>query len=92
MFLIKKVIFIILDKYSDWESAYLASQLNQNENWKVETASNKNYVKSIGGFDTKVDYKFEDIPSNIDLLVLIDGNSWNIENDELFNVIKDSYE
>ncbi|TPR23182.1 glutamine amidotransferase [Apilactobacillus timberlakei] len=88
----KKAIFIILDKYSDWESAYLSSQLNQDENWKVETASNSNYVKSIGGINTKVDYKLENVPNNIDLLVLIGGNSWDIKNDKLFNVIKDSFD
>lgn len=88
----KKAIFIILDKYSDWESAYLASQLNQDENWKVETASNKDYVESIGGLNTKVDYKIKDIPSNIDLLVLIGGKSWNIKSKELFNVIKKSFD
>lgn len=88
----KKAIFIILDKYSDWESAYLASQLNQDENWQVETASNKDYVESIGGLNTKVDYKIKDIPSNIDLLVLIGGKSWNIKSKDLFNVIKRSFD
>lgn len=83
----KKAIFFILDEYADWEGAYLSSQLNQNKNWEVKTASIKNEVTSIGGFKTLVDYQVKDITADINLLVLIGGNSWSIENEQLRNLI-----
>jgi putative intracellular protease/amidase len=84
---LKKAIFFILDEYADWEGAYLSSQLNQNKNWEVKTASIKNEVTSIGGFKTLVDYQVKDITADINLLVLIGGNSWSIENEQLRNLI-----
>ena len=83
----KKAIFFILDEYADWEGAYLSSQLNQNKNWEVKTASIKNEVNSIGGFKTLVDYQVKNITADTDLLVLIGGNSWSIENEQLKNLI-----
>jgi len=84
---LKKAIFFILDEYADWEGAYLSSQLNQNKNWEVKTASIKNEVNSIGGFKTLVDYQVKNITADTDLLVLIGGNSWSIENEQLKNLI-----
>ncbi|MDN2452212.1 type 1 glutamine amidotransferase family protein [Lactobacillus sp. UCMA15818] len=84
----RTAIFFILDEYADWEGAYLSSQLNQDQEWKVKTASIKKEVISIGGFKTVVDYQLEQIPNNIDLLVLIGGNSWSLENNNLRVIIK----
>ncbi|MBS1008070.1 type 1 glutamine amidotransferase family protein [Leuconostoc suionicum] len=83
----KQAVFVILDEYADWESAYLSSMLNQSDEWQVQTASIKNMVSSIGGFHTSVDLTLNQISSDIDLLVLIGGNSWNIEDTKLKNLV-----
>lgn len=51
----KKAIFFMCDQYADWEEAYLASQLNQKDEWQVVTASVTPVVTSIGGFKAQVD-------------------------------------
>lgn len=84
----RKAIFFILNEYADWEGAYLASQLNQTSDWEVKIASVHPIVRSIGGFTTTVDYLINDIPNNIDLLVLIGGNSWNLVDSSLFSLIQ----
>ncbi|WP_273716596.1 type 1 glutamine amidotransferase family protein [Leuconostoc mesenteroides] len=83
----KQVIFVVLDEYADWEGAHLSSMLNQSNEWEVKTASVKDEVISIGGFHTKIDLNLDQIPKNADLLVLIGGNSWNIENQKLKHLI-----
>ncbi|AOM41437.1 type 1 glutamine amidotransferase family protein [Xenorhabdus hominickii] len=84
----KKAIFFLLEDYADWESAYLSSRLNIHEEWSVETASlEQGTCKSIGGFETVINYSLETLTHHIDLFVLIGGNSWNIENDQLKNLI-----
>ncbi|MQS76375.1 type 1 glutamine amidotransferase family protein [Companilactobacillus halodurans] len=88
----KRAIFLMLDDYADWEGAYLASQLNQSSNWSVKTASITTKITSIGGLKTIVDYSLVDIPKEIDLLVLIGGNSWTIQNDSLLQLIKNQIE
>lgn len=85
----KQAIFLILDEYADWEGAYLSSQLNQDSNWEVKTASIKKEVISIGGFKTVVDYQLEQVPYDCELLVLIGGNSWAIENSVLKRLIQE---
>ncbi|KRN99272.1 4-methyl-5(B-hydroxyethyl)-thiazole monophosphate biosynthesis protein [Companilactobacillus kimchiensis] len=78
----------MLNDYADWEGAYLSSQLNQNQEWTVKTASTQKEVTSIGGFKTLVDYQLNDILNQeVDLLVLIGGNSWSLENAELKKLI-----
>ncbi|MCK8606990.1 DJ-1/PfpI family protein [Apilactobacillus ozensis] len=85
----KKAIFFLLNDYADLEGAYLSSQLSQDKQCYVKTASVDSKVVSIGGFRTLVDYSISKIPSDTDLLVLIGGNSWDINNLALFNTIKD---
>ncbi|PMD68781.1 type 1 glutamine amidotransferase family protein [Companilactobacillus nuruki] len=84
----KQAIFFVENEYADWEGSYLASQLNQTKDWKTKTASTQRTVKSIGGFTTTVDYLIKDLPDNIDLLILIGGNSWNLENSSLVALIQ----
>ncbi len=85
----KQAIFVMLDEYADWEGAYISSTLNQDPNWEVKTASIKQEVVSIGGFKTTVDYQLEQIPANCELLILIGGNSWQIKNSVLKQLIQD---
>ncbi|WP_420327707.1 type 1 glutamine amidotransferase family protein [Lacticaseibacillus paracasei] len=84
----KTAIFVLLDKYADWEGAYLASQLNQSKRWNIKTASNQTLITSIGGFSTQVDLRIEDIPESADLLVLIGGDSWNTDIPALTDILK----
>ena len=88
----KTAIFFILNEYADWEGSYLSSQLNQNSEWTVKTASLTDEVTSIGGFKTIVDYQIDELPEQIDLLVLIGGNSWDVENEKLKELISDRLE
>lgn len=72
----KKALFILTDDFSDWEGAYLSSILNKSENWKIQTVSTKELVKSIGGFTIKSD-KLLDPDLTCDLVVLIGGTNWD---------------
>ena len=83
----KTALFLMLDQYADWEGTYLASQLNQSTDWQVKTASTTPLVTSIGGFTTKVDYQLDHWPT-IDLLILIGGNTWDINNPRLFSLVQ----
>lgn len=84
----KTALFVLLDQYADWEGAYLLSLLNQRDDWQIKTASNGPKVESIGGLQTMIDVDFSEIDRNFDLLVLIGGNSWNIQNQELHALIE----
>lgn len=85
--IIKRALFVILDQYADWEGAYLSSVLNQDKDWQVKTASTKKKVSSIGGFHTEMDFLLHEITKNPDLLVLIGGNSWSIDDSDLENLV-----
>lgn len=84
----KQAIFLMLDDYADWEGAYLSSQLNKSTEWTVKTASITSKITSIGGMKTIVDYSLVNIPDDINLLVLIGGNSWTVENEDLRHIIR----
>ncbi|MFK4311029.1 hypothetical protein ABH957_005778 [Bacillus sp. RC242] len=73
----KRALFLILDKYADFEGAYLSSTLNQRADWTVNTISLDRIVSSIGGFKTTVDYIIGSEPEDFNLLVMIGGNSWS---------------
>lgn len=86
----KQAIFLLLDEYADWEAAYLSATLNESKEWAVSTLSLNDHVTSIGGFRTVVDYKINNHP-DFDLLVLIGGNTWDVESDEIFNLIDKAF-
>ncbi|MEG2739590.1 type 1 glutamine amidotransferase family protein [Clostridium sp.] len=78
----KNVLFVILDKYSDWEAAYLSSlilALGQ-DTFSVKTVSlTKNSIKSLGGFTVIPDYDIESVTADFEGLVLVGGMSWRTE-------------
>jgi len=79
----KTILFVILEQYADWESAYLSSAIYMlgNKNYKVKTVSlTKEYVESIGGFHTMPDYDIYSIPADYEALILIGGMTWRNEN------------
>lgn len=84
----KKVGFILLDQYADWEGSYLSSMLAQ-EGWVISTLSIQEKVTSIGGFTTQVDTLItkENPMNDFDLLVLIGGNSWHLDYPEITQLL-----
>lgn len=83
----KNAVFVVMDQYADYEGGYLASQLNQSQGWSVKTASVNDEVTSLGGFRTRVDEQLDQLSAPKDLLVLIGGNSWSVENQSLRSLI-----
>lgn len=81
----KKVLFVLLDEYADWEAASLAAALNQEpegqgQQFDVKTVSlTKDPIKSIGGFTVLPDYGIAGAPEGFAGLILIGGNSWRKE-------------
>lgn len=79
----KKIMFVILEQYADWEAAYLSSaiyMLGQGK-FEVKTVSlTKDIVTSIGGFHTVPDYDIHSVTEDYEALILIGGMTWRNEN------------
>lgn len=78
----KTVLFLILDQFSDWESAYLSSFiLALGEGcFCVKTVSlTKDCVHSLGGFTVLPDYDIASVPEDYEALILVGGLSWRNE-------------
>ena len=78
----KKILYVILEQWADWELAYVSSAVNMLgggafENKTVSLA--KNAVTSIGGIRCLPDYDAQGVPSDYDALILIGGMSWRTE-------------
>lgn len=85
----EKVLFVLLNNYADWESAFLSAALNSGVmpdseiKYTVKTvAPTLNEVYSLGGFRTVPDYSFSTIPDDYVALVLVGGMSWNTADSE----------
>lgn len=94
----EKVLFVILDNYSDREYPLLADALQfgiegKESLYEVKTLSvRKKIIHSIGGFATVPDYGLEDITFDYAGIVLIGGYSWQTdEAGRLAGLIKDAY-
>ena len=79
----QEVLFIILNEYADWESAFVAASLHSGLmpgseiKYIVKTvAPTLDAVCSLGGFRTLPDYSFDNLPSDYAALVLIGGMQW----------------
>ena len=86
----QKVIFILLNDYTDWEGAFLSTALHvgvvpgSEIKYEVCTAApTLDAVRSIGGLRTLPDYSFENMPKDYAALVLIGGNRWDSPEAEL---------
>ena len=78
----KLVLFVILDKYSDWEVGYLSSLLLYlgKDEYSIKTVSlTKKSIQSLGGFTVLPDYDIESAPMDFEGLILIGGMSWRTE-------------
>ncbi len=83
----KEVVFIILDQFANWESAYLAAALETDfvtNNYTISYAStDKNVKTSIGNMKVLPDLTIDAIPSSAEALVLIGANeSWRTLGEE----------
>ena len=86
----QKVLFIILNEYTDWEGAFLSTALHVGVipggeiKYEVHTVPpTSDTVCSIGGFRTLPDCSFENMPKDYAALVLIGGNRWDSPEAEL---------
>ena len=76
----KEVLFVLLDRFSDWEAAPLASVLNELSPGCVKTiAPTKEPVFSKGGFCVLPDYELSTYTGEFDALILIGSRAWREE-------------
>src|SRR5690625_42643 len=87
-----RALFLILDKYADWQGAYLSSAINRRKDWTVNTISLIDGVSSIGGFKTSVDYMIGAEPKKYNMLVMIGGDSWNNDNKGILPLINRTFQ
>ncbi len=79
----KKILYVILEQWADWELAYISSAVNMLGGGKFEDKTvslTKNAVTSIGGIKCLPDYDIQSVPSEYDALILIGGMSWHNDN------------
>lgn len=79
----KKILYVILKQWADWELAYISSAVNMLGGGKFENKTvslTKDTVLSIGGVKCLPDYDIQSVPSEYDALILIGGMSWRNEN------------
>ena len=87
---LRKVLFILLNEYTDWEGAFLSTALHVGVvpggeiKYRVHAvAPTLTAVRSIGGFRTLPDFAFDNMPNDYAALVLIGGNRWDSPEAEL---------
>ena len=76
----KKILYIILEQWADWELAYLSSAVNMLGQGKFENKTvslTKSAVASIGGVKCLPDYDLKTAPSDFEAAILIGGMSWH---------------
>ncbi len=79
----KKILYVILEQWADWELAYVSSAVNMLGQGKFENKTvslTKSTVTSIGGIKCLPDYDLQTVPSDYCALILIGGMSWHSEN------------
>ena len=75
----KKIVYVILEQWADWELAYISSAVNMLGGGKIENkivSLTKDAVTSIGGIKCLPDYDLQSMPADYDALILIGGMSW----------------
>ena len=79
----KKILYVILEQWADWELAYISSAVNLLGGGKLENKTvslTKDTVPSIGGVKCLPDCDLSSVPSDYNALILIGGMSWRNEN------------
>ena len=76
----KPVLFVLVEKYADWEGAFLASDImrySEQTGLVVKTVGvQSSSPSSLGGFKTLTDYTLDTVPNDFAGLVLIGGETW----------------
>lgn len=77
----KRVLFVLIDQFADWEYSPLAAQLNDPEKpdrpYEVKTVGVMcDVVTSMAGFKVKTDYRLDTIPMEYAAIVLVGGMTW----------------
>ena len=78
----KKILYVVLEQWADWELAYISSAVNMLGQGKFENKTvslTKDAVTSIGGIKCLPDYDLQNIPSDYAAVILIGGMSWHSE-------------
>lgn len=92
----KIILFVILDKFSEWEAAYLAPLIYAlgQDKYCVKTVSlTKDNVHSLGGFTVIPDYDILSAPKDYEGLVLIGGMTWREEaSKQVSSLVKHAFE
>ena len=92
----KTILFVILEQYADWESAYLASALYMLGQGKYEAKTvslTTDRVASIGGFHVVPDYDIYSVPEDYEAVILVGGMSWrNAEAGKIAPLAKQCFE
>ncbi|MEA4812436.1 MAG: DJ-1/PfpI family protein [Anaerolineaceae bacterium] len=85
------VLFVLVEKYADWEGAFLAADIMTNTEKNglvVKTVGVQTSTpSSIGGFKTQTDYMLEDAPEDFAGLVLIGGETWRMPEVEKVSIL-----
>lgn len=86
----KEVIFVLLDQWAAWESAFLSTPLNMGVQpgrpikYAVKTMSiDKEPKRSLGNFQVIPDYDLQSMPKDYKALILVGGMSWFAKEAEL---------
>lgn len=89
----KEVLLFLLNKYADWEAAYLSTAVRSmsKDMLQIKTVSLMDTpVTSAGGLRVIPDYNVNCIPKDYAALILVGGYSWRTENMErLEPVVRD---
>ncbi|MDE6672534.1 MAG: glutamine amidotransferase [Ruminococcus sp.] len=91
----RTILFVILQQYADWESAYITSAITMlgQGKYDIKTVSlSRDSVQSIGGFRVVPDYDLQSVPEDYEALILIGGLTWRSENTQpIKNLVEDCY-
>ncbi|MDE5860787.1 MAG: glutamine amidotransferase [Ruminococcus sp.] len=91
----RTILFVILQQYADWESAYITSAITMlgQGKYNIKTVSlSRDSVQSIGGFRVVPDYDLQSVPEDYEALILIGGLTWRSENTQpIKNLVEDCY-
>ncbi len=83
----KKILYLILEQWADWELAYISSAVKMlgGDKFENKTVSlTKDPVTSIGGVKCLPDYDLQSCPTDYDAFILIGGMSWH--NDSVLQI------
>lgn len=91
----RTILFVILQQYADWESAYITSAITMlgQGKYDIKTVSlSRDSVQSIGGFRVLPDYDLQSVPEDYEALILIGGLTWRSENTQhIKKLVEDCY-